>query len=320
MRFNLPEIATAVRELGYRGREYLAEGYSYVESASSGKTFHLFCYDSESNALLDSERDAALVRFACNWGVTDEYDESQLQLLCNWFNAETPFSKSYLREGSRGTLVVLEADLYVLDGMSEKAFRQQLSLFIGQLEALDKQLPQCATISKSKLVENHNKAIALLHTDGGVDQVEEAVQLYRYNAHHGFAGSQNNFGDLFEDGSIVPKNLLVAMYWYTRASERGEPTAYYSIASMLASSTENLDALVLAAQYSILAVKELPEGKNKASAMQLRDALKKAMSASSYEYAEALASSFQPIHNEPWKMEDTPGPSAASAPRSDLMN
>lgn len=320
MRFTLPEIAASVRDLGYRGKELFSDGYSCVESATSGKLFYVFCYDKESNALSDESVEASLVRFACNWVVTDEYDENRLGILCNWFNSERPFSKSYIRQGSEDKLAVLEADLYVLDGMSQAAFKHQLSFFIGQLEFYASQLPRCLTTPKSQLVENHNKALSLLHTDGDTTQIEQAIRLYRYNAHLGFAGSQNNFGDLFEDGDLVPKDLLVAMYWYARSSERGEPTAYYSIASLLSASTENVDALVLAAKYAILAANQLPDGKNKASAVQIRETLREILSKELYEYAQELAKSHQPLVDEPWKMEDAPGPPAISAPGSSLMN
>jgi len=70
-------------------------------------------------------------------------------------------------------------------------------------------MPVGQTTPKSKLVENHNKALSLLHADGDTGQIEQAIRLYRQNAHLGFAGSQNNFGDLFEDGDLVPKDLLL---------------------------------------------------------------------------------------------------------------
>ena len=320
MRFTLPEISAALRDLGYRGKEYLGEGFSYVESATGGKTFHLFCYGNESTALSGMEEEASLIRLACKWVVTDKYDESKLHLLCNWFNSVHPFSKAYVQQDSDDTLTVIEADVYVLDGMTQAAFKNQLSLFIAQLELLSKQLPRCLTIPKSQLVETHNRAVTLLHSDGGVDQINEAIRLYRQNAHHGFAGSQNNFGDLFEDGNVVSKDLLVAMYWYARASERGEPTSYYSIASLLASSTENPDALILAAQYAILASKLLPEGKNRASAIQLQQSLQDTLPSDWYKYAVALSEAYQPIHDEPSKMGDTPGLSAVSATESGLLN
>jgi len=181
-------------------------------------------------------------------------------------------------------------------------------------------MPVGQTTPKSKLVENHNKALSLLHADGDTGQIEQAIRLYRQNAHLGFAGSQNNFGDLFEDGDLVPKDLLVAMYWYARSSERGEPTAYYSIASLLSASTENIDALVLAAKYATLAADQLPDGKNKLSALQIRETLSEILSKELYEYAQELAKSYQPLIDEPWKMEDVPGPPTISAPGSSLMN
>lgn len=320
MRFTMSEIADSVRDLGYRGKEHWSEGITCVESATSGKIFSLYCYDTESNALSDAESEASLVRFGCSWIVSDGYDQNKLQILCNWFNAEKPFSKSYVRSSAEDTLVIVEADLYVLDGMTNAAFKHQLSIFIAHLENFQKHLSSCSTIPKSQLVENHNKALSLLHGDGDAENVYEAIRLYRYNAQKGFAGSQNNFGDLFEDGEIVPKDLLLAMYWYTRSSERGEPTAYYSIASLLSSSTENPDALMIAAKFAILAADQLPEGKNKTSAKHLCAVLQEALSSDLYKYAESLAESFQPILDEPWKLEDSPGPSAVSAPDSVLMN
>ena len=157
--------------------------------------------------------------------------------------------------------------------MSVNAYKRLLTLFIAVLENLPSHLSRFMTIPKFELVENHYMALSLLHNDGDSDRLDEAILLYRHNAHLGFAGSQTNFGDLFEDGDIVPKDLLVAMYWYARSSERGEPTAYYSIASILRNSIENSDALAIAAQYAILTSNQLLEGKNESVAIQLRDTL-----------------------------------------------
>ena len=171
MRFTMSEIADSVRDLGYRGKEHWSEGITCVESATSGKIFSLYCYDTESNALSDAESEASLVRFGCSWIVSDGYDQNKLQILCNWFNAEKPFSKSYVRSSAEDTLVIVEADLYVLDGMTNAAFKHQLSIFIAHLENFQKHLSSCSTIPKSQLVENHNKALSLLHGDGDAENV-----------------------------------------------------------------------------------------------------------------------------------------------------
>jgi len=145
-------------------------------------------------------------------------------------------------------------------------------------------------------MERHNKAVDGVH--GIAPNIDEAISLYRQNAYLGYAGSQNNFGDLFESGTGVVKDELLAVYWYTRASERGEPTAYLSLASILAASQSNLDSLTVAAKYAILAAKKLPEGRNKISALQIKDNLQEILSPELYAYAEELAQSFKPIYEE----------------------
>ena len=77
---------------------------------------------------------------------------------------------------------------------------------------------------------------------------------------------------------------------------------------------------MIAAKFAILAADQLPEGKNKTSAKHLCAVLQEALSSDLYKYAESLAEFFQPILDEPWKLEDSPGPSAVSAPDSVLMN
>jgi len=68
---------------------------------------------------------------------------------------------------------------------------------------------------------------------------EDAARLYRQSADLGFAGAQNNLGDMYEAGQGVPKSEKAAIHWYTRAAERGEPTAYLSLASLLRNSGES---------------------------------------------------------------------------------
>lgn len=110
-------------------------------------------------------------------------------------------------------------------------------------------------------------------TKGTPPAFDTAAQAYRQSAVIGFAGAQNNLGDLYETGKGVPKSDKAAVYWYTRAAERGEPTAYLSLAHALSEGTMDNEMLVEALKYATLAYTFLPEGKNKASAEMLSTSL-----------------------------------------------
>ena len=55
---------------------------------------------------------------------------------------------------------------------------------------------------------------------------EEALRHYQTSADLGFAGAQNNLCDHYERGEVVPQSDVGAVYWYSRAAERGEPTVH----------------------------------------------------------------------------------------------
>jgi TPR repeat protein len=101
----------------------------------------------------------------------------------------------------------------------------------------------------------------------------EAVRLYWHSAQAGFAGAQNNLGDLYELGKGVPASEGFAIYWYARAAERGEPTAYFSLATILAKGNPDSGQLVEAMKFAILAVEKLPGKKNRQRAQVAKDAL-----------------------------------------------
>lgn len=135
-------------------------------------------------------------------------------------------------------------------------------------------------------------------TKGPAPAMEAAAQLYRQSAVLGFAGAQNNLGDLYETGKGVPKSDKMAVYWYTRAAERGEPTAYFSLASILAEAAVDPEVLVEALKYAALAYNFLPEGRNKSEAEVLAKALKAKLSAADIEHVRELAARWVPLYQE----------------------
>jgi hypothetical protein len=302
MSFKIPVIAEAMRSLGYKGKVVMGEDVSYVESATGGTIFALQCFSKDSQTLGDTDSEIALVRFYALWQNIADYNELEIDGLCNWFNAE----------------LFLEADLYVLDGMTAASFEGKVLLFIEHFEHAKHCLGYYKRTSKAEIIDRHRRAIELIH--GEHKDFAQAVDLYRQNAHLGFAGSQNNFGDLFEEGTGVPRDDLLAVYWYTRAAERGEPTAYLSLASILEGSSTCTDALTVAAKYAVLAADKLPDGINKLFAGQIRDKLAQLLDPETWNFAMRLAANFKPIYQEKSTMGDAPGHKALAAPGSPSIN
>ncbi|NBQ53291.1 MAG: hypothetical protein EBU49_06910 [Proteobacteria bacterium] len=122
----------------------------------------------------------------------------------------------------------------------------------------------------------------------------------------GYAGAQNNLGDLYETGLGVHKNDKLAVYWYTRSAERGEPTAFLSLASFLAQGSDDAEALVEAAKYAALAFTYLPEGRNKNSASLLIESLSKKLGQADKQRVLELVKLWSPLYQEEHLMGDSP--------------
>lgn len=133
---------------------------------------------------------------------------------------------------------------------------------------------------------------------------EAAALLYRQSAVLGFAGAQNNLGDLYETGQGVPKSGKAAIYWYTRAAERGEPTAYLSLASMLSQDTADPEVLMEALKYAVLAYNFLPAGRNKTSAETLSTAIAAKLTQADRQRVLELVTRWVPLYQEERLMSD----------------
>ena len=151
--------------------------------------------------------------------------------------------------------------------------------------------------------KDHNQALEFLY--GPEKDTQKAIALYSSAASNGFAGSQNNLGDLYESGQIVPKNDKYAIYWYTRAAERGEPTAYLSLSQILSKDTNDKAVLREAFKYAILATNNLPKGKNLRVAISKREALRKILSADDIRDVFSSLTAWAPLYQERDLMGDT---------------
>lgn len=139
---------------------------------------------------------------------------------------------------------------------------------------------------------------ALLKQWGENPDAAEALHLYQASADMGFAGAQNNLGDLYERGEVVPQSDVGAVFWYTRAAERGEPTAYLGLASVLGNSDAGDDLLVEALKYAVLAKALLPDGGNKDLATVLEGLIAAKLSRSSHEDFTNRLKNWEPLFQE----------------------
>jgi hypothetical protein len=315
---NTEMLVKLIQAQGYKAKPEILEKCGVIISATSGLNFRLNCYPVNNEEAMRLDSTLSVIQFYGGWGNLDDYNESELDALCNWFNLKYTFSKLYRTVADSESWLTIEAEIFLDGGFTTESFESRFFTFLNHFEDLKKHLDRCDRVSKADIVERHNRAIELIH--GDQKDLEDAVQLYRTNSHLGFAGSQNNFGDLFEEGKGVPKDLLLATYWYSRAAERGEPTAYFSLSTILSDGNDNTEALVIAAKYAILAAVTLPEGKNKLGAIQVRDYLRERLGEELYEYASELARKFRPIYQEKWTMNDSPGPKVVAGPESQQLN
>ena len=135
----------------------------------------------------------------------------------------------------------------------------------------------------------------------------ETQKIYRKSADAGFSGAQNNLGDMYEVGESVPKNKEFAVYWYTRAAERGEPTAYLSLSTILSDESTDEEVLIEALKYALLAIHKLPEGLNMLIAEGTARKILAMLSPASITRAKELARNWDPLYQEKYLMSDTTG-------------
>lgn len=147
---------------------------------------------------------------------------------------------------------------------------------------------------------------ALLKQWGENPDPEEAFRLYQTSADLGFAGAQNNLGDHYERGDVVPQSDVGAVYWYTRAAERGEPTAYLGLASVLGKCEAGDDLLIEALKYAVLAKALLPDGGNKNLATVLEGLIASKLPRSSHEEFTRRLKNWDPLFQEEYLQSDSP--------------
>jgi hypothetical protein len=224
--------------------------------------------------------------------------------VCNDLNQQYRFCKfSMGGDEEKYVTVAMDFDVFV-DPVSE--FLEKWEWFERLLPLFVSRVVESGALSFGEAEQLHDRAIEARWGDTPDDPL--AAQLYRQAAALGFGGSQNNLGDMYEDGAGVPKSDVVAAYWYARAAERGEPTAYMSLATLLARTAGDEAMLTEAAMFAVLALRHLSPGTNSSIAAACYNDLKARIGSEPLKAAIERASGWLPLFQEAAVMSDTPDP------------
>jgi hypothetical protein len=296
----LPEtVASMLQEMGYRGRVIQHREGDKVESATNGSRFYVNFFSPQDG---DPAKGFEEIQFDTGFGLRDGVNTAKLINRCNSFNLQYRFAKVAVWErGYRH--VTMKVDFPVL-GSDFFAFERCASLFLYILQNFIDEVLESEACAPDGCSDLHTDAIELLF--GANPDPKAAIELYRRATEKGFAGSQNNLGDQYEAANILPKSDEFAVYWYTRAAERGEPTAYLSLATLLSEKSVDREMLIEAAKFAFLAIEKLPEGFNMKTAKDCLSSLKSLLTDDDFALAEARAKTWSPLYQEYRLMSDAP--------------
>jgi len=307
-------ITSFFQEEGYQAKLVHGEERSWIESATLGMKFRIYIY---SPIREDGETLYQNFMFDAGHMFTLATRVDHVMDLCNRFNAEFRFLKAFVITENGGGYVCLQLD-EMFGAYGREKLVHSFGFYQRGLELFIERIIRSSAFQGDKVADKHNAAIACM---SGSDMApERGVALYREAAHEGFAGSQNNLGDLYETGKWVPSSSLLAAYWYARSAERGEPTAYLSLATLLEANACDEEMLVEAMKFAILAVNELPEGKRKNTATNTFNSLEERLSEERISEANMLSESWVPLYNERRRMSEMASLEAHETKKVQLLN
>jgi len=136
--------------------------------------------------------------------------------------------------------------------------------------------------------------------------IDKALYWYSWSASLGFAGAQNNLGDLFEENLKDETQIGLAIYWYTQAAMQGEPTAYLSLGEIFFAGKGVPKNNVTASVWLTLAKNNLPNGTNKSTATTLLEKSLTTLDEKTIKYVESRVYNFVPLKQTTNKLSDKP--------------
>ena len=152
----------------------------------------------------------------------------------------------------------------------------------------------------------HNLGVIFRDASYGVKQdFQRAFRMFSISAQLGFAGAQNNLGDLFENGFGTEKSYGDAVYWYSQAAQQGEPTAYLSLGSIFAKGHGVRKDPLKAAYWLTLASTHLEGENNRKEALTLLREQLGSISDKDKKRIQFQAQKFRPYRQERRLLSDT---------------
>jgi hypothetical protein len=311
-----PAIAAeALQDLGYRGKIEIKDGWAYVYSAALGADFRVTLY---SAGPTDRDTPCRSCQFRTGFRLSSRTDMTVLGERCREYNEAKRFGKAYSYWFHGELFVAMEMDVITTNSDARGLLSEAAGPFIGGMASFLRDVLEDLPEPTAGSIDKLNRSIGLVR--GSPEQLAEGVALLAEASADGFAGAQNNYGDYFERGRGVPKSELFAIYWYTRAAERGEPTAYLSLASLLSENGAGPVMLLEAQKFALLAFHFLPEGTNRETAKYLIGSIGEAMTEEQRDAAFEAAKAWRPLYQETVCLSDTPDALGPIAEASGNLN
>ena len=297
---SLRQVATVLQDFGYRG--LVDEDNQCVHSAAMGLDFRVVLHGLIEGDANEGEYESYLFDMGLYCSVPVPL--SRIISRCNDLNRYYRYTKFFGGQNDAGrSYAAIQMDVQA-DVTDDQTLLRNCETFISMAVVLRELINTVENEGNQDAISEHSKAVGLMQ--GTADDQVRACELYWYSANKGFAGALNNLGDLYERGLNLPQSQAVAAYWYGRAAERGEPTAYLSLATLLLDVAEDNWMHIEAAKFALLAVEYLVEGTNKALAQDALDRLETLLPDDAMDVAKAMASRWEPLFQEPNLMSDKP--------------
>jgi len=308
---SLRQVANVLQDSGYRG--LMDEDSQCVHSAAMGLDFRVVLHGLIEGDANEDEYESYLFDMGLYCSVPVPF--SRILLRCNELNRRYRYAKFFCGQNDLGrSYAAIQMDVQA-DVTDDQTLQRNCGMFASMAGVLRDLVNAVENEGNHDAISEHSKAVSLMQ--GSVDDQVRACELYWYSANKGYAGALNNLGDLYEQGLNLPKSQAVAAYWYGRAAERGEPTAYLSLATLLLDVGEDAWMHIEAAKFALLAIEHLVDGTNKALAHDALYRLEMLLTNDAMEVAKSMACRWEPLFQEPNLMSDKP---EVDAPSLRLLN
>ena len=308
-------IGSLMQEMGYRGKVIIGEEWCWVESATNGTKFSIYGF---SEAMSDPESEARSIQFDGGWGGLSSYDARRFLMVCNRFNHDWRYAKASVATDHDRYSLSVKLDHHCPNGLTNEEFFVVADMYVRLIEDMAKRTMGVVGDTFSALIDRHKEATGLMW--GADSDPDEALAIYLENARAGYAGSMISLGDYYENGIDSAQSARVAAHFYTRAAERGQPSAYYGLARVLAKDAQDEVIILEAAKFACLACRDLPDGQNRRGAEMLRDQLLDKLSNDGQEMAIKFAETWLPLTMEGGPIDAEPVLDYGRPPSSSTLN